>query len=380
MIIRFTATRLRLKLFVGFLFFVITFPATTMAQLDRAANAISAKAQYGVDVNTDNPNRKNNFLYGLHLSYDKNISFSNNEWVKIVNAKNLSFGLTWHNLNPMKETVEDVAYPGGQAFGALAEVDLQLLKLGGAKLLFTPGMGLAYITENIFTQPATSTVGSHINLMLTGELSLDIPVGRNTSLTAAGNILHYSNAGIIVPNGGWNMITGSVGVKTALNKPVDAPEGPEIYPHIQGNSAEIWFGTGLRGRYRERHEKFFRSGAYAGYNFYINRAISLKAGSHLVYYHTVFDPNRFDETFQYYGSSLDPIRWGIAAGADLTMGRFVVNAMYGKYLHYRNYHNVKWYWIYGVRYFFTPNIGIQSTLNLHGVQADYTNWGLILRI
>ena len=380
MIHHFTIFKLRLKVLVGILSFAITLPAIAVAQSDQAKHAVSVKAQYGVDINADNPNRKNNFLYGLHISYDKNIASSNRQWVTFVNAKNLSFGLTWHNMDHMKEVVEGVAYPGGQAIGVLAEVDLQLLRLGKVKLMLTPGLGLAYVTEHIFTQPATSTIGGPINLMVTGELGLEVPVGQHTSLVAGGHIIHYSNGGVIVPNGGWNMVAGSVGVKTALNKPVDISDDPEVYSHIEGNSAELWFGAGVRGRYRDRHGKFFRSGAYAGYNFYINRALSLKAGSHLVYYHTVFDPSRFDETFQYYGSSLDPVRLGVAAGADFTMGRFVVHAMYGKYLHYRNYHNVKWYWIYGVRYFFTPNIGIQSTLNLHGVQADYTNWGLILRI
>lgn len=380
MIYRFTVSSSKPIILIGLLSFAMMQPDKAMAQLDRSKHAISVKAQYGVDVNADNPNRKDNYLYGLHVSYDKNVAHSGKEWVRILNAKNISFGATWHNLNDMKEIVDGVAYSGGQAFGALAEVDLQLLKLGKARLLATPGLGLAYITENIFTQPATSTIGSHVNLMVTGELSLEVPISQHTSLVAGGHIQHYSNGGVIVPNGGWNTLTGSIGVKTALGSEEALPEGPEAYPHIEGNSTELWFGAGVRGRYRDRHGKFFRSGAYAGYNFYLNRAISLKAGSHVVYYHTVFDPDRFDETFQYYGSSLDPIRWGVAAGADFTMGRIVINAMYGKYLHYRNYHNVKWYWVTGVRYYFMPNIGIQTTLNMHSAQADYANWGLILRI
>src|SRR5690606_41759269 len=90
---------------------------------------------------------------GLQFSYDKSLADINKEWVRVLNAKGLSFGVTWHNLNNMKETVDGVAYAGGQAFGALAEVDFQLLKLGRARLLLTPGLGLAYLTENIFTQP-----------------------------------------------------------------------------------------------------------------------------------------------------------------------------------------------------------------------------------
>ena len=359
---------------------LVLLPVATRAQLGRSKHALSIKAQYGIDVNSDNPIRKDNYLYGVHVSYDKNVANSGKEWARILNAQNVSFGLSWNNLNHMQELVDGVKYPGGQAFGALAEVDLQLLKLGSVRLLATPGVGLAYITEDIFTQPATSTVGSHINLMVTGELSLEVPVSPNTALVAGANILHYSNGGVVVPNGGMNMLTGSIGVKTAVGHESNRADEPEHYGHIEGNSAEVWFGAGVRGRYRDRHGKFYRSGLYAGYNFYLNKAISLKAGSHVVYYHTVFNPDRFDETFQYYGSSLDPIRWGVAAGADFTMGPIVINAMYGKYLHYRNYHNIKWYWVTGIRYYFTPNIGIQSTLSLHQVQADYANWGLIFRI
>lgn len=373
------AIKLTLKVLIS-LFLPLTIILPVKAQSEKVANTISVNAQYGIDVDSDNPNRKDNYVSGLHISYNKNIENSNKEWVNFINAKNLSLGLTWHNLNHMKEVVDGIAYPGGQALGALAEVDLQLLKINKAKLLLTPGLGLAYITETIFTQPATSTIGSHINLMVTTGLSLEIPVSQNTDLVAAGNILHYSNGAIVVPNGGWNMITASLGIKTAINKPSNVSTKPEEYPHIEGNSTELWFGTGFRGRYRDKSKKFFRSGAYAGYNFYINRALSLKAGSHLVYYHTVFDPDRFAETFQYYGSSLDRVRWGVAAGADLTMGRFVMNAMYGKYIHYRNYHNVKWYWVYGMRYYFTPNTGLQTTFNLHGAQADYINWGVIFRL
>ena len=380
MIYHFTVLRSQSTIILGLLSFALTLTSLAVAQLDRSKHAISVKAQYGIDVNSDNPNRKDNYLYGLHVSYDKNVAHSNKEWVRVLNAKNLSFGVTWHNLHNMKETVDGVAYAGGQAFGALAEADLQLLKIGKVRLFATPGLGLAYITENIFTQPATSTIGSHVNLMITGALSWEVPVSSNTSLVAGGHIQHYSNGGVVVPNGGWNTLTGSIGVKMSVGNADAFMDEPEDYRHIEGNSAEIWFGMGVRGKYRDRHKKFFRSGAYAGYNFYLNRAISLKAGSHMVYYHTVFDPDRFDETFQYYGSSLDPIRWGVAAGADISMGPIVINAMYGRYLHYRNYHNVKWYWVTGVRYYFTPNVGVQTTLNLHGVQADYANWGLIFRI
>src|SRR5690606_253645 len=223
-------------------------------------------------------------------------------------------------------------------------------------------------------------IGSHINLAVSSELGIEIPVGPHTSLLAAARMQHYSNGAIKVPNGGWNAVLGSLGVRTILGCEPEKPTERTAYQPIELKYVDIRLGDCVRGKYRDKSEKFYRTGAYVGYNYFINRALSLKAGSHLVYYHTVFDIERFDETFQYYGSSYDRVRWGIAAGADLSMNRFVVNIMYGKYLHYRNFHNVKWYWVSGLRYYLTPNIGLQSTLYLHGAQADYTNWGLVFNL
>lgn len=358
--------------------FTVTFPL--FAQLDGRKHALTVKASYGIDINAEKNPLAQNYLYGLQVNYSKNIASSNQQWARFINAKNVSFGLTWHNLNDMREVVDGISYPGGQAIGALTELDIQLLRLGKARLLFTPGVGLAYITKTVFTQPATSTTGSHINMAVTGELGIEIPMGQHTSFLAAARMQHYSNGAIKVPNGGWNAVLGSLGVKTALGRADSKPSGSVTYRPLERNNVEVWLGTGFRAKYRDKREKFYRTGAYAGYNIFFNNALSFKAGSHLVYYHTVFDPERFDETFQYYGSSYDRVRWGIAAGADFSMNRFVVNAMYGKYLHYRNYHNVQWYWIYGLRYYLTPNIGIQSTLYLHGAQADYMNAGLVFNM
>src|SRR3546814_21055863 len=108
-------------------------------------------------------------------------------------------------------------------------------------------------------------------MMITVELRLEIHVSPKTNLVAGGHIQHYSNGGVVVPNGGWNTLTGSIGVKTALGNTDALTDEQEDYGHIEGTSAELWFGAGVRGRYRARNGKFFRSGAYSGYNFYFNK-------------------------------------------------------------------------------------------------------------
>jgi len=368
-----------LRLLLTQLYFLIVFAVPVWAQQPPSIHALSIKPSYGIDM--ANPGGSDrNFLYGLHASYDRDLSASNQPWVNLLHAKGLSFGVLWHNLDHIKETVDGQAYSHGMAFGVLSEVDFQLAQAGRVKFLFTPGAGLTYITETIDTQPATTTVGSHLNLTLTAELGMEVPISERTSFLAAASILHYSNGGLKIPNGGINTVNGTIGVKTALGDAQHTPStrGSNFEP-LLGSSGELVVGMGRRGKYRTR-DGFWRTGIYGGYNYYLNPAFGFKAGLDMVYYHQVFDIKNFDATFQYYGSSYDRVRLGVSAGAEVAMGRFAVNGMFGKYLHYRSFHGVQWYWTSALRYHFTPNIAIQSTLYMHRVQADYLNWGVVFRI
>ncbi len=358
-----------------------TIPAVSaLAQQAPSIHALSVKPTYGIDMSGESGGNRN-YLYGLHVTYDRDISASNQAWVHLLNAKGLSFGVLWHNMDHMKETVEDQVYSHGNAIGLVSEVDFQLARAGAVKILFTPGVGITYITETIKTQPATTTVGSHLNLALTAELGLDISLSNRTSLTIASNVLHYSNGGLKIPNGGINTINGSLGVKTALGNAQHTPTsaGNTRFQPLVGSSGELVIGTGRRGKYRT-DGGFWRTGVYGGYNYYINQAVGFKVGMDMVYYHQVFDYSDFDATFQYYGSSYDRIRLGASAGAEVGLGRFAVNGMFGRYLHFNSFHGFMWYWSSALRYYITPNIGLQSTLYMHRMQADYLNWGVVFRI
>jgi len=365
--------------FVAQVCLLTAFMAQGWAQQSPSIHALSVKPSFGIDVaNSGGGDR--NYLYGLHVSYDRDLSASSQPWVDLLHAKGLSFGVLWHSMDHMKETVDGKSYAHGTAIGLLSEVDFQLAKMGRTKLLLTPGMGLTYITETVDTQPATTTVGSHLNLALTAELGLEIPMSDRTDFLVAANITHYSNGGLKIPNGGINTANGSIGIKTALGNTQKSASTPRrIFEPIVGSSGELVVGVGRRGKYRT-HDGFWRTGVYGGYNYFLNPAFGFKAGIDMVYYHQVFDIERFDETFQYYGSSYDRVRLGVSAGAEVGLGRFAVNGMVGKYLYYHSYHNMQWYWTSALRFYLTPNIALQSTLYMHEVQADYLNWGIVFRI
>lgn len=348
-------------------------------------SAISLKPSYGFDIT--NPivgQGERNSQYGIQASYHHSLVSSKQPWTDLLNAKEISIGLLWNNMRNMRELADGAIYDQGHAIGAMVEVGFQLVDAGPVKFSFIPGLGLSYITKTINTQPATVTVGSHLNMALSAGLGMEVPLGSDVSLLAGGNILHYSNGGMRVPNGGINTFNVSMGLKTAFDtggRHRQASRNRETFRHIEGSSGELVIGMGRRGKYRSAGEGFYRTGVYAGYNYFFNQAIGLKAGFDMVYYHTVFDIEQFDETFQYYGSSYDAIRMGAGLGLDVAMNRFVVSSLVGRYLHYNSFHeDINWYWTSGLRYYLTPHVGLQSTLYMHRMQADYLNWGVVLKI
>ncbi|MFC7526331.1 acyloxyacyl hydrolase [Parapedobacter sp. GCM10030251] len=356
------------------------YPVHLRAQKTSSIHAISIKPTVGADM-AHAVKGPRNYLYGFHVGYDRDLSGNNRPWVDLLNVKGLSFGFLWHNMAHMREMIGGQSYAHGMAIGMLSEVDFQLVQIGSLKFLFTPGVGLTYITETIDTQPETTTVGSHLNLALTAELGLELPINDRTSFLAAASILHYSNGGLKIPNGGINTVNGSIGIKASLGhaQPATSPIDHSDFQPITDGSAELVVGAGRRGKYRT-DDGFWRTGIYGGYNYFLNQGFGFKAGLDLVYYHQVFDLENFDATFQYYGSSYDRIRLGASAGAEVRLGRFAVNGMLGKYLHYRSFHGIQWYWTSALRYYLTPNVGLQSTLYMHRMQADYLNWALVFRI
>lgn len=363
---------------VAILFFLILCFSVALGQPNDVIHALSIKPSYGMSVGAKSP-KSDNYLYGIQLSYDRSLLDKQAEWITFLRAKSIRFSLLLHNMNAMKEQVEDQAYPYGLAFGLVSQLDFRVAQLGKAQLLFSPGLGLGYVTETSRTNPGTSILSSHLNLAVVGDLTLEAPVNDRLSVLAGVGMMHYSNGGIKIPNGGINTLNGSLGLKTVLHrKPSSAIDRLNFY-HKEGSSWEFALGMGVRGKYRSS-DNFWRTGLYGGYNYFINHTLGFRAGLDMVYYHTVFDDNRFEETFQYYGSSYDRVRWGLSVGSELAMGRFGLLGQVGYYFHYKSYHQVKWYWLFAPKFYITRNFGVQTSLYLHNAQADYLNCGLFFTI
>lgn len=374
----------KLKACLTFLFYIV---CSCLAYGQYKGSSVTVGSTYGWDMVHAKTADKTNSLYGVQVQYARGLSHIDEEWIKTLNAKYFAANLLWTDMQSMHEKVGENWYNHGHAIGLSAGVGFQLYQIGLVGFFLKPEVGLTYITKNIKTQPETSTVGSAVNISLGAQLGIDIPLREDWGITTDVGVLHYSNGGASIPNGGINAFRASLGLRKSFGTAPDQNAGVVTgrkkapFKHLEGGHAELMVGLGVRGQYRSSDKKLYRSGIFTGYSYFVNPAIAVKAGADMVYYYTIYDAERHEETFQYFGSSYERVRVGLSGGLDIAMGRFVANGMVGRYLYYKSYYeDIRWYWTTGLRYYITTRIGVQSTLYMHRMQADFINWGLAFKM
>lgn len=359
--------------------FVIIGCSVAKAQIAPENHSIILKPIFGTHINEDQGHLFQDQITGFDAAYFKDISQNSDKWIGFSAAKSYGISFIFRDLSKLKGTKDTSANAFGQVYGLVAQMDFQLFKVGKAKFNFTPGVGLGYTNKYYFNNTKNRFLGSPVNETIKADLGMELPMSQYTDLLLGFGFLHVSNGGATVPNGGLN--TGNIYIGLKLNNPKTlTEERKSTYTTLQRSSIELSAGLGARGVFGDRSKSLYKSGIYAGYNFYLNDVMSLKAGADAVYYYTTFDPNNYVNTFQNYGTSYDKWRTGISVGADINLWRVTVAAQIGKYIHYnRLMDKATWYWTFGPTFNITPHLGLQAKTYMHFAQADYVNWGVVYR-
>ncbi|SFA57015.1 Lipid A 3-O-deacylase (PagL) [Pedobacter suwonensis] len=349
------------------------------AQIGPENRSIIFKPIFGTHINNDQGHLFQDQITGLDAAYFKDISQNSDKWIGFSGAKSYGIGFVFRNLSKLKGTKDTSANAFGQIYGLVAQMDFQLFKTGRARFNFTPGVGLGYTNKYYYNNTKNRFLGSAVNEIIKADLGMELAVSKYFDLLAGFGFLHASNGGATVPNGGLN--TGNVYIGLKLNNPKTlTEERKSTYTTLQRNSIELSVGLGARGVFENRNKSLYKSGLYAGYNFYLNDVMSLKAGADAVYYYTTFDPNNYGNTFQNYGTSYDQWRTGISIGADINLWRVTVAGQIGKYIHFnRLMDKATWYWTFGPTFNITPHLGLQAKTYMHFAQADFVNWGVVYK-
>ena len=383
----FASNSLRIFHFVAYVATLSTLICNT-AFSQQHPGAIVVKPVFGAHALLDQGQLLHDKLYGLDLAYQKLMEQHVPDWARIARAKSYGLELVVRNFDDFKGVNDTISSALGTAVGLLAQVELRVLSVGKTDVIFSPAAGASYSTKTFFTHSQNRFIGSHINEMLKADIGAQVALSPNLTLLAGAAYVHLSNGGYRVPNGGLNTVNMYVGMKI---KPASKPTSTESnekssiepgkpFNTLQRNSFEFMAGFGQRGVFEQKRAKY-RSAFFAGYNYYINDLITIKTGLDAVYYYTVFDPLNADETFQNYGTSYDRWRTGLSLSSDFNFWRVTINTQIGKYLHYNRYFkNATWYWGFGPTIYVTPRLGIQARTYMHFAQADFVNYGLVLRL
>ena len=333
----------------------------------------------GIKIFTAEKNYLEGEFYGAEVAYHFNMLKNQSPYIRMLNIKDIDVVASYRNMEQVVlNNNPDSKGLLGSAFGVGGRLEIGLVKAGPVQLLFTPGLGFVYSTETYFTNQNPIT-GSHLNLSAQAGLKLLTAISSSTGIQAGFDVYHYSNGAFRLPNNGVNAYNLSLGVVQNINyeRPASAPN--PAYESFHRHSVDLGVDVGARGVFQE-DKHFYRTGLYANYSYRLNRTFSLKAGTDAVYYQQVLDVTRFAETFQYYGASYDKWRVGVSAGTDIWLGRLVIMANFGRYLHYNSYFPTKYYWTAGMKYYVLPWLALQGKGYVHNTEADYIGLGLAVKI
>lgn len=355
----------------------LTFVADSQAQ-EKAdfENNIEFSPQVSLGVFTAQ-HKLSGRAYGGELIYHMNTA-NPRPWMKMLNLKSLDLVFNYKNMGHIVMLSDPRPNRFGDSYALIGALNFSLLKAKRTELFVTPGLGLGYLGKTWFTNQNV-LVGSHLNFSSRIALKLAARITPSARLTAGLDILHFSNAGTRVPNNGMNVSSVSLGIVQSLNankmlandtvswrKPID----------YKKHSMDFGISIGRRGVYRSKNG-LYKTGLYAGYNYRVNSVFGLGGGIDAVYYHTIYDPLKNEETYQSKASSFDRWRIGAAIGPDLWMGRMGLMAKYGYYLHYNSLMDIKTYWTAGLKYKVVDRVAVQAKIYIHQTEADFVGFGLM---
>jgi hypothetical protein len=312
------------------------------------------------------------------IAYNFNTTDSKADYIRLLNIKSVDIAATYRSFSDVMVTNPPSAKGAlGNAYAVLARLDIELLKVGETQLLLSPAFGLAYVTQTYFTN-GNPIIGSHVNFASQAGLKIYTPISSSIGVKAGIDIFHFSNVAYEVPNYGVNSYNVSLTLVKTLNTHVPILQS-DSSAKLKRSSFEISADIGRRGIFRKT-DGLYRTGLYAGYSYRLNPLLSLKTGFDAMYYYSVFDPNRYGDTYQGYGTSYDRWRTGVSVGVDLWLGNLAILADYGHYLHFNSNVPTKWYWNAGIKYHVLPWLAIQGKGYFHHTQADVLGIGLLARI
>lgn len=357
-------------------------------------NSISVSPTYGIRIfSVDQYKMVGNF-YGAEGALHLTMANDGADWVRMLHVKDMAFATSYYQLNQ----VSMARRPGsqgilGNALSLSARLGMQLAGIGKTSVLFYPGFGVAYLTQN-FQTTGNPLTGSHVNYNISLGLKVITPITPKLSLVYGVDVSHFSNGALSLPNQGLNICNASVGIDQSIGGQgfSSAPRPFKNYNKSSfdfgislGRRGLVQSGAGLNGDLADYQKQaashLYNSVLSLSYNYRLNAVVGLKVITDATYSYTKFDYNNFYATSQERATSFDQTRIGAGLGADIWLGRVAIEGSYGHYIHFNSYYpNEHWYWSSGAKLYLNKWLAAEGKIYLHGTEAELSTYGLLFTV
>ena len=340
-----------------------------------AQNSLEFTSISGVKVTSPGKYLLGGKTYGFEVAYNMSQTKRFDEWIKRLSVRDIAIVGGYRNMNNVyiKDSIDSKGFLGS-VYTLSARLNVKLLSFKKTEILLTGSTGLVYSGSSYFTD-GNPIIGTRLNFLPQGGIKIRTPLSGSTALVAGAETFHYSNIGFQVPNSGVDAIQVTLGITKDL-KNAEKETTLRKVDKVRG-FVDIGTDIGRRGS-NKSHKGSWKSGLYAGYNYKLNQAFSVKAGMDAVYYYTAYDNT--NDTFQYLATSYDPWRLGVSLGGDLWLGKLIIMGNVGYYLKFNSVYPVKIYEVAGFKYYVNSSLGVQAKMYFNSAQADYFGAGLVFRI
>ena len=244
------------------------------------------------------------------------------------------------------------------------------------RLSYRLGTGLVYNSRPFSLENNTTNLmlGSHLALVMHGQLSFYQPVLPSLHLRFSLGITHFSNGAYKLPNAGINNFYVAVAAQFGP-KPMFGQE-PGREPYFHATPKKRW--TAAVSATGALVEKLPLGGPkYAVYHIHTRAAYRLgRKSSLLVGGDFAYNPANQAFLDQKPEFGTNDARFGLAAGHELHISKVSLVAEYGYYIIKNQHINSDFYQRYGLKYYLSPKLFTATYLKTHASKAECFEWGL----
>lgn len=262
----------------------------------------------------------------------------------------------------------------GNAYSILADVYFRIYK---EKIYFFTGSGISYLTKHCSEDNYRNfAIGSHFNVYVNFGIDLQLYQKKPLQIDLQLRWNHFSNGSIKMPNAGLNIpsIHLSFGYYNNNNNSKTS--------HIDSNKL-LQSKYHIFGAYSTKQNKVNNvnySLYTTGFEYYLTHydAVQWLIGTDFIWDNSLPD---YVKTKNY---DLDkykaiPLKLSLKGGWDVHIDKMDLIFQVGIYVRNVAFKYQPFYTRFGLRYFFSKNLGAQLSLRSHYAKADAIEWGIVWR-